>query len=842
MTEIPTTSLQRNINDEMRESYLDYAMSVIVSRALPDARDGLKPVHRRILYAMHNMGSGPDAPYRKSARIVGEVLGKYHPHGDGAVYDAMVRMAQDFSMRYELVDGQGNFGSIDGDNAAAMRYTEARIAQIGGQLLNDIEKNTVDFTDNFDGSLQEPAVLPSSIPNLLVNGASGIAVGMSTNIPPHNLGEVCDALDFMLEEWENLDNIGVHDLMQFIKGPDFPTGSLLYTHNHNDEDQLTSAYATGRGKLIMRAKAHLEDLGRGRQRIIITELPYQINKSSLLERIAQLAQNGKIEGLSDMRDESDREGLRIVIELSRNVDPNPVLESLFKYTPLESTFGVIMLALVDGEPRMLTLKQMLRIYIEHRLEIIRRRSEFDLAKAEARAHVLEGLLIALNDIAEVIDTIRRSRNTDTARNNLMKRFSLTETQANAILDMRLRRLAQLERKKLQEEYDATMQLINDLNTLLSSPKLMRLEIQRELNILREHYLDYRRTSVIHTSPANIGLEGLTLPREETVVIFNQNGHIWRTYDNVVPALPKEGDTAPLFIIHSTSADTLYLLTSDGRAASLPVSQIPQSTQPDSADPFWRQSAFSAEDDIIAAFSISPTLEAGYVFFTSYLGEVKRIRLEDLPVMRVDQFTVYDVEPGDQIVSAHIVFDDDVMMLITHQAQSISFLVDEVRPTGLSAGGMRGIRLKGEDDGVVGAGVVTPEKQVFVITADGRGKRSTLEEYPVQGRGGGGVRTLKAAKGQPNLIIGGAVTHTSEPLLIRTNQNRVLMIDPMTAPETKRDYRGDLFFTLNMGERLVSVGQIAMSPQPSQGIDTPMPDDEDIDVVLNGAHPEDDDMD
>lgn len=838
MTEIPTTSLQRNINDEMRESYLDYAMSVIVSRALPDARDGLKPVHRRILYAMHSMGSGPDAPYRKSARIVGDVLGKYHPHGDGAIYDAMVRMAQDFSMRYELIDGQGNFGSIDGDNAAAMRYTEARIAKIGAHILDDIEKNTVDFVDNFDGSLQEPIVLPSSIPNLLVNGASGIAVGMSTNIPPHNLIEVCNAIDFMLDQWETLEEVGVQDLMHFIKGPDFPTGGLVYTLNHEGEDQLTAAYATGRGKLIMRAKAHLEDLGRGRQRIIITEIPYQVNKSSLLERIAQLAQTGKVEGLSDMRDESDREGLRIVIELSRNADPKPVLENLFKYTPLESTFGVIMLALVDGEPRMLNLKQLLRVYIEHRLDIIRRRSEYDLANAEARAHILEGLLIALNNISEIIDTIRRSQTTDTARNNLIKKFRLSEAQAQAILDMRLRRLAALERKKLQEEYDAVIQLIHDLRMLLSSQKLMRMEIKRELIKLRDDYSDHRRTSVVDSEPADIGTEGLLLPREETYIALTQQGRLWRTYDNRMPTISKDSTDAPIFLIHGTSADILYLITTDGRAATIPVSQIQQVADHSGGDSFTRLCALSDGDTIAGMVSLSSALADGYIFLSTAQGEVKRSRLEDLPSLRVDQFIVYNVAANDQIISVNVVFDADIIMLLTHQAQSISFSVDEVRPTGLAAGGMRGIRLKDEDDWVVGTGIVTPDRHVFVITPDGRAKRSTLEEYPTQGRGGGGVRTFKAAKGQPNLLVGGAVVNESSRLLMVTTQDRVLMIDPMQAPETKRDYRGDLFFTLNLGEKIAVVRTVTpLIEPPASTISL----DENLPISYNGAHLEDDDL-
>lgn len=793
----------RNINDEMRESYLDYAMSVIVSRALPDARDGLKPVHRRILYAMHTMNAGPSSPYRKSARIVGEVLGKYHPHGDMTVYDAMVRMAQEFSMRYELVDGQGNFGSIDGDGAAAMRYTEARISDIGNRLLDDISKNTVDFGDNFDGSLLEPFVLPTSIPNLLVNGSSGIAVGMSTNIPPHNLDEVCNALIYMLDQWESLDDISIHDLLQFIKGPDFPTGGVVYTHNRESEseDQLISAYATGRGKITVRAKAHLEDLGRGRIRIIITEIPFQTNKSSLLERIATLVQTGKLEGLSDMRDESDREGLRIVLELSRGADPSEVLASLFKYTPLESTFGIIMLALVNGEPRMLSLKQMLRIYIEHRLDVIRRRSEYDLANAEARAHILEGLLIALDDIDKAIDIIRRSRTPDTAKQNLQKAFGITERQAHAILDMRLRRLAQLERKTLKEEHDHLLQFIRDLRMLLSSHQLMRMEIKRELNEIREKYGDYRHTVIVQSPPSDVGAGDLLLPQEETYITLTSNGKLSRTYEYTLPPVSKQAEEAAVFINSGTTADTLHLFTPNGDVATVPVSQINKATDPALGDDFSRLSALNNDDQVVAVISLPVTLNDGYLLFTSRLGEVKRLRIEDIPRMRVDRFSVFDVAEGDELVNVSVVFDGDEVMLITHQAQAIRFAVSDVRPTGLAAGGMRGIKLKEENDYVVGSGVVRPNSQLFVMTADGRGKRSPADEYPTQGRAGGGVRTLKSAKGQANEILKAAIIQPTSQAIIHTNQGRALLLSLEKAPEYKRDYRADLFLALGMGEHV-----------------------------------------
>ena len=488
-----------NIDDEVKESYLSYAMSVIVARALPDARDGLKPVQRRILYSMYDMGLRPNTAYKKSARVVGEVLGKYHPHSDQAVYDAMVRLAQDFSMRYTLVDGQGNFGSIDGDAAAAMRYTEARMSEMGYDMLEDIGKDTIDFTPNFDDSLKEPAVLPATIPNLLVNGSSGIAVGMATSIPPHNLGEVVDALVYMLKNWNKLDDITLPDLMNFIKGPDFPTGGLAFRYREikgNETDSIATAYATGRGRVIVRAKAHVEQMGRNKSRIVITELPYQANKTNLLGRIADLHRDGKIDGLTDLRDESDRNGMRITLETTRNVEPEDVLADLFRLTPMQSTFSVSLLALVNGEPRVLTLKQALRVFIEHRLEVIRRRSEHDLEKARQRAHILEGLLKALDNLDEVIATIRRSRTVETARSNLIKQFKFTDIQARAILDMQLRRLAALERRKIQDEHKEQIKLIKYLERLLSDQGLMLAVIEDELLAVREKYADVRRTQII----------------------------------------------------------------------------------------------------------------------------------------------------------------------------------------------------------------------------------------------------------------------------------------------------------------------------------------------------------
>ena len=533
-----------DIDREMQQAYLDYAMSVIVSRALPDARDGLKPVHRRILYAMHELLLRPDSAYKKSARIVGEVLGKYHPHGDLAVYEAMARMAQDFSMRYLLVDGQGNFGSVDGDPPAAMRYTEARLTNASVHLLTDIAKETVDFAANFDGTLTEPAVLPAALPNLLVNGATGIAVGMATSIPPHNLAEVVDALHYLIQNWEKLDDIGIEDLLKYVKGPDFPTGGVIL---HSAEgDGLVTAYSTGRGQITVQASAHLEEMERGRNRIIVSELPYMTNKASLIERIAELAREARIEGIVDLRDESDRQGMRIVIELSKTADPDSVLRDLYKHTPMQTTFSINMLALVDGEPRTLSLKQALRVYIEHRLEVVRRRSLFELEKARQRAHILEGLRIALKYLDEVIAIIRKAPDVETARTRLIKRFKLTDIQAQAILDMQLRRLAALERKKIEDEYKELVALIKQLEALLKSPKKMREVVSEELQVVKETYGDRRRTHIVQLKEGETKSSLLTkaelVAEKEIWVSVSLDGLISRTTDDNSAAPQRQGSS------------------------------------------------------------------------------------------------------------------------------------------------------------------------------------------------------------------------------------------------------------------------------------------------------------
>ena len=787
-----------DISQEMRQAYLDYAMSVIVARALPDARDGLKPVQRRILYAMYDMGLRSNSAYKKSARIVGEVLGKYHPHGDQAVYDAMARMAQDFSMRYPLVDGQGNFGSVDGDPPAAMRYTEARLSPIAETLLADIAKDTVDFAPNFDESLREPTVLPAAFPNLLVNGATGIAVGMSTNIPPHNLGEVIDALVLMLEKWTRLDSLSVDDLMKHIPGPDFPTGGLIV--QAEGEDGLRSAYSTGRGKITVQALVHTESIGRGRHALIVTELPYAVNKASLLERIAQLTRDGKLEGITDLRDESDRQGMRIVIELGKNATPDEVLAALYKHTPLRTTFGVIMLALVDGSPRLLPLKQALKIYLEHRIEVVRRRSEHDLARLRKRAHILEGLLIALNNLDEVIQTIRKSRTAETAHKNLRKRFGFTPQQAQAILDMPLRRLAALERKKLEAEYKETKKQIKTLEALLRSPKKMRGAIAEELLAVKAQFADPRRTRIVHLAAEQAG-KALTvdalLPDQTVWVALDAAGRLARLPAGKAPRL--SGRHAPVAVTKASTRGVLYLIAADGQAAALPVHTLPEAATP-AEGAAWHTLTPGLRDAPPVALAALQPEQQGYILTVTRGGMVKKSALAALPGPGAQPFTLVKVGEGDALRSVLLTGGKDDLLLVTAQGMAIRFSEADVRPMGLVAAGVAGIKLKPGDE-VVAAVKVTAKKgaAVLLVASNGSAKRVLFGEFPRQKRYGQGVvawklprgaRLVGAAVGKPSAKVGlhfrraaaKAVRLDAAPLRKRSSARGAKLVQPKTGDE------------------------------------------------------------
>ena len=729
-----------DIDREMQAAYLDYAMSVIVSRALPDARDGLKPVQRRILYAMYDMGLRADSSYKKSARIVGEVLGKYHPHGDSAVYEAMARMAQDFSLRCMLVDGQGNFGSVDGDPPAAMRYTEARLALPALDILADINKNTVDFSANFDDTLTEPTVLPAAIPNLLVNGATGIAVGMATSIPPHNLGEVTDALVYMLENWEKIDDIDIGHLMEFIQGPDFPTGGVII--QESGVDGIEAAYGSGRGKVTIQARAHYEEMERGKNRIIVTELPYQVNKSSLIERIAELAREGHLEGLSDLRDESDRQGMRIVIELSKNIDPAKTLSELYKRTAMQSTFSIILLALVEGEPRLLTLKQALKVYIEHRLTVIKRRAEFDLAKARARAHILEGYLIALQNLDEIIELIKKSPDVEAARERLMKRFKLSELQANAILEMQLRRLAALERKKIETEYKEVTGLIKSLETLLKSPKMMREMAANELLRVKEAYADKRRTHIINLKAGKEKHSVLTttqlLPDQVVWVGMSMDGMLSRSHDDKSPRL--SGSDAPHLLVRAKSTDTLYLVSERGTAAAVAIHTLPETEKLADGSPYYKISPLKEADKPVVAFALpkrSSLPEDTCVLTVTRGGLLKKSLVSELPGPSAQTFFLCKVNDGDALGWVALTEGKKELLLATAGGMAIRFSEEDVRPMGLVAAGVNGVKL-GVGDVVVGMEILPAEGDVFVVASDGKAKRIAQSDFPTQGRYGRGV--------------------------------------------------------------------------------------------------------
>jgi DNA gyrase subunit A len=804
-----------DIESEMQDAYLSYAMSVIVARALPDARDGLKPVQRRILYAMQDLGLRPDSAYKKSARIVGEVLGKYHPHGDAAVYDAMARMAQDFSMRYLLVDGQGNFGSIDGDSPAAMRYTEARMAPLAYEMLTDIEKETIDFVDNFDGTLAEPSVLPSIVPNMLVNGASGIAVGMSTSIPPHNLGEVCDALIYLIDKWKKRDDIGVEDLMSFIQGPDFPTGGLVYGERDEYEDALAHAYGTGRGRVTVQARVHKEEMSRSRHRLVVTELPYQTNKANLIERIAELVRDGRIEGITDLRDESDRQGLRLVIELTRTVEPENVLAELFKRTPLESTFSIILLALVDGQPRLLTLKKALLVYLEHRQEIIIRRSKYDLERAKARAHILEGLQIALDNLDEVINIIRRSQRVDTARKNLRRRFKLSEEQANAILDMPLKRLSALERRKIDEELKEKRKLIRKLTSLLKSPTKIRTVIRDELTTIKETYNDPRRTQIVKGEASLVTSDDL-IPDENVWIALTRSGNIGYVADEGKPPyIYSRVKDPPQAMLAASTRDTLYLFTTDGQAIAYPTHQLPEGAAwEDQGAHVADLTALTRRQTIVAALAVPPQA-AGFLFLATRNGSVKRVGLEDLPGIGTDPFVVMGISDNDALGWVELTSGKDEVILVTYEGQGIRFQEEEVRTMGLPAGGVMGIKLGGKADHVRAMAVAQSRSDLFAIAEDGRAKRTPLTDYPTQGRYGKGVIAMRFAKGGMG-IAGAAVAKSRDQIVLVTEKDASKTVRASSAPRSGRSAQGDEVIALRGNDRVSHVCFPRRRPEVDEG--------------------------
>ena len=799
-----------DINDEMRSAYLDYAMSVIVARALPDARDGLKPVQRRILYAMYDMGLRPDTPYKKSARIVGEVLGKYHPHGDSAVYEAMARMAQDFSLRYPLVDGQGNFGSVDGDPPAAMRYTEARLAPLAMEMLADIEKETVDWMDNFDGSLREPTVLPARLPNLLVNGASGIAVGMATNIPPHNLGEVIAALRFLLEHWEEREAIGVEELMRFIPGPDFPTGGIVM-----GREAIVQAYATGRGKLTVRAVANVEEMRGGRHRIVITEIPYQVNKSALLERIADLVRKGRLSEISDLRDESDRHGLSIVIELKRGAQPRKTLNRLYKYTPLQMTFGVQLLALVEGRPRLLSLKQLLLLFLRHRIEVVIRRTEYELSQAEARAHIIAGLLIALDYLDEVIATIRASRTVEVAKERLMERFGLSAVQAQAILDMPLRRLTALERQKLVDEYEGLQARIADYRDILASPVRQRAVVEAELAALTERYADDRRTRLVAQGAREMQDEDFV--HEERVLIpITRRGYIKRVPSKSYRAQGRGGrgvigmttrdEDEVVQLISASTLDTLLFFTDRGKVYRERVYQIPAADRLAKGSLISGILALEADERITAVVPVADFDEERYLMMITRQGRAKRVPLQEFASIRTSGLIAIGLEEGDELDWVRLTDGSDEIVLVTEGGLSLRFPEKTVRAMGRTARGVRAIRLR-PGDRLAAAEVVEPGGSLLIVSLYGYGKRTPLEAFPTRNRGGKGVIAYRPTARTGPVVAARVVQEPDEITLISEN-GIILRTHVRTISVMGRTARGVRLMDLREGDAVSAVARLA----------------------------------
>ncbi|ACB83607.1 DNA gyrase subunit A [Natranaerobius thermophilus] len=790
-----------DIQEEMENSFLDYAMSVIVSRALPDVRDGLKPVHRRILFAMHDLGITPEKPYKKSARVVGEVLGKYHPHGDVALYDAMVRMAQDFSTRYPLVDGHGNFGSVDGDSAAAMRYTEVRMAKISTELLKDIDKETIDYQQNFDETLEEPVVLPSRFPNLLVNGSAGIAVGMATNIPPHNLDEVIDGIVAMIENPEIADE----DLMNYIKGPDFPTGGIILGRNG-----IKDAYSTGRGKLKIRAKTEIENLKGNKHRILVTEIPYQVNKAKLIESIASLVREKKIEGISDLRDESDRDGLRVVIELKRDVNPNVLLNQLYKYTTLEQSFGIILLALVNGEPKVLSLREILDHYLEFQKEVIIRRTKYLLRKAEARAHILEGLKIALNNLDAVIKLIRQSKTVKEAKEGLMNNFSLSDKQAQAILDMRLQKLTALERDKIEEEYSELLKKIDYYNRVLGDEQLVLNIIKEEIQEIKEKYSDSRRTLITNKTD-ELDEEDL-IPDEEVIITLTHQGYVKRvplsTYRNQkrggrgISGMTTKNDDFVEHLFATSTHNYILFFTNKGKVYRLKVYEIPEASRQARGTAIVNLLAIDPDEHITAVIPIQEFTEDDYLFFVTKQGVAKKVILSELKAYRKDGLIAINLNEDDELIDVHLTDGKQEIILGTEQGLAIKFSEEEVRSMGRNSRGVKGISLK-DNDRVIGMDIAQENSDLLIVSENGYGKRTPVSEYRTQSRGGKGIYTFKPSEKSGNLA-GCIVVNEDEEIILVTAQGVINRQQVEGISQMSRRTQGVRLIKLKDDDQVVSL--------------------------------------
>ncbi|MGH2619619.1 MAG: DNA gyrase subunit A [Anaerolineales bacterium] len=816
------TVQQVDIDEQMRGAYLDYAMSVIVSRALPDAFDGLKPVQRRILYAMREMGIRANSPYRKSARIVGEVMGKFHPHGDDPIYEAMARMAQDFSLRYPLIDGQGNFGSVDGDPPAAMRYTEARLGRMAEELLSDIEQDTVAFSDNFDGSLEEPNVLPSRLPNLLLNGATGIAVGMATNIPPHNLGELAEAIVYLVDHYDQVDEVGVEDLMKFIQGPDFPTGGMII-----GAEGILQAYSTGKGRIVVRGIANIEDTGGTRSRIVITEIPFQVNKTALIERIAELVRAGKLEGISDLRDESDRRGMSIVLELKRTAQPKAVLNQLFKYTQLQTTFGVQQLALVNGEPRLLSLKRALLAFLEHRRTVITRRSKFELEKARARAHVLDGLLIALANLDEVIDTIRKSPDADAAMQRLIQRFKLSEIQAQAILDLQLRRLAALERKHIETEAKEIKDRITYLEELLADPKQILGLIKTDMRSVVKDYGDPRRTRIAPDAKEEFSESDL-VPDERVLISITARGYVKRvaagTYKRqgrggrgVVGHSTRGGEDEVDMLLPAGSLDTVLFFSDKGKVYSEKAYQIPDADRTARGIPMANILALQVGEVITAAVPVPDFEAANFCTMATRRGKIKRVALSEFAAVRPSGLIAISLKKGDTLGWVRLTSGKDEIILVTESGKALRYKEKLVRSMGRPAAGVRAIWL-GKGDAVTSMDVADPKADLLVVTRNGFGKRTPIKQYPAKGRGTKGVLTLSKAKFKETGPVAAArVVDQQDDLTVISSTGIVLRTKVKQIKQAGRATMGVRVMNLKKGDNVASVARIAAKDLEAAGV-------------------------